>query len=213
MATRALIFDMDGTLLDSEPMHFACARGMFAEDGLDFTLAHNAEFIGQSAEKVMEQLVARHNLPRTARQYIDLYEERIVLVMSKASEATPGVAELIAEVQKRRLGLGVASNSSEQLVRATLTGLGIIHHFGAVVGGDMVPHGKPAPDVYLEAARRLGVSPAECVAIEDSPTGVAAVQAAGMTAVALITSHVDPARFAGVPHVIKSLHDFPLELL
>ena len=155
VATRALIFDMDGTLLDSEPMHFECARGLFAEDGLEFTLAHNAEFIGQSSEKVMEQLVARHRLPRTAREYIALYEERIVQVMAQASQATDGVHELIAEARKRRLALGVASNSSEQLVRATLTGLGLIGEFGAIVGGDMVPHGKPAPDVYLEAARRL----------------------------------------------------------
>lgn len=213
MAPRALIFDMDGTLLDSEPMHFACAREIFAEDGLDFTLAYNAEFIGQSSEQVMEQLVARHKLPRTPRQYIEIYETRIVQVMSQASACTDGVPELIAEAQARGLKLGVASNSSGELVRATLTGLKLIHHFGALVGGDMVPRGKPAPDVYLEAARRLGVDPRDCVAIEDSPTGIAAVQAAGMKDVALLTAHVDPARFANVSVLIKSLRDFPLELL
>lgn len=213
MKARALVFDMDGTLLDSEPMHFAVARGIFAEDGLDFTLALNTEFIGQSSQQVMDKLVERHRLPRTSADYLRLYQERIVQVMSQARHASGGVAELLAELRRRGLPVGVASNSSEALVRATLTGLGIIGEFRAVVGGDMVPRGKPAPDVYLLAARLLGVPPAECVAIEDSPTGLAAVLAAGMTGVALVTAHVDPARFTGAHHLIHSLRDFPLELL
>ena len=210
---RAVIFDMDGVLLDSEPMHFDCARRLFAEDGLDYTHEINSEFIGYTATHVMDVLIARYKLPRSSAQYMEAYDRAIIERMRRHGEPSDGVGWLLDELARRGVAIGLASNSSASWVAATLGGLGLADRFGAAVAGDMVARGKPAPDVYLEAARRLGVAPGRCVAIEDSGTGLTAALAAGMTALALQTPHVEPARLAHAHRILQSLREFPLELL
>lgn len=210
---RAVIFDMDGTLVDTEPVHFDVARRVLAADGFDYTEEMNREFIGSTTAGVMELLVARHRLPRSAAAYITDYERLVVLVLAEPREPAPGARELIRALKARGARIGLASNSHAPAIAATLAGAGLAGEFETTVGGDAVPRSKPAPDVYLEAARRLGIEPAECAAIEDSPAGVAAARAAGMRVFALVTPHVDPARLTDAHGLLGGLGEFPLDLI
>jgi HAD superfamily hydrolase (TIGR01509 family) len=209
----AVIFDMDGVLIDSEPLHFEVARTLLAAHGLDYTKEINREFIGTSTGVVMRTLVERYRLACTADELADCYDREIVAVLGKPHDPADGVVWLIQELEARGARIGLASSSRASWIAATLAGIGLAGRFEAVVGGDMVPRGKPAPDVYLEAARRIGVAPGECVAIEDSGTGLEAALAAGMIAIGLETPHVDPQRLARAHRRLRSLKDFPLELV
>ena len=202
---------MDGVLLDSEPLHFEVARRIFALDGFTYTHELNREFIGSTTDHVMATLVERHRLPRTAADYCAAYDVAIVEVMREPREPADGVRWLLSELAARGVRVGLASSSWRRWIDATLAGLGLTDTFPVAVGGDMVPHGKPAPDVYLEAARQLGVPPSACIAIEDSGTGLAAALAAGMKGVGLITPHIDPDRLSAAHKVIRTLRDFPLD--
>ena len=209
----AVIFDMDGVLIDSEPLHFEVARRVLAEEGLDYTKEINREFIGHSTGAVMRALVERYGLTCTPERLADVYDREIVEVLGRPHDPADGVTWLIDELKARGARIGLASSSRERWITATLRGLGLAHAFEAVVGGDMVPQGKPAPDVYLEAAQRLGIAPSECVAIEDSGTGLEAALAAGMIALGLVTPHVDPDRLVRAHRRLRSLREFPFELV
>jgi HAD superfamily hydrolase (TIGR01509 family) len=134
-------------------------------------------------------------------------------MLAEVREALPGVRELIPTLRERRLPLGVASSSTPEWIDALLGGLGLGGAFDAAVSAREAGGSKPAPDVYLLAARRLGAEPARCVAIEDTPTGLASAKAAGMFVVQTRSASSAFPPLEGADLVLDSLLDFPLSLL
>lgn len=174
----AVIFDCDGLLLDTE-LHWTSAETeLFARYGKVFGADHKLRMIGSSMQVtgvILEELLEQ---PGRATEISEEMLELVEAEMS-ASEPMPGAADLVAEL-RGRIPIALASNSWRRLITVALHASSLTDAFDVVVCGDEVPRPKPAPDIYLEAARLLSADPAHTVALEDSPNGVAAARAAGM---------------------------------
>ena len=186
---RAVIFDIDGTIVDNMHLH-AEAFAVFAErHGLPpLTADDRARLDGRRNSEIFPILFKRE-VPREEWQAYEHEKESLYRELSRG-RLTPmkGLHDFIARLKADGITVALATSAPELNVTHTLTELGLIGDFPIIVRGDQVPRGKPAPDVFLEAARRLNVAPADCLVFEDAPMGVAAAQAAGMPVVAVTTS-------------------------
>ncbi|HVS64062.1 MAG TPA: HAD family phosphatase [Thermoanaerobaculia bacterium] len=206
---QAVLFDMDGLLVDSEPVWYDARRDLLREHGRVWTETdqramagvHTAVWVEALYEKlegtlargvVEEEIVARME---------SRYRGGDVPVLAGAHEAIDTCAA--------RYRLGLASGSPQRLIDAVLRGAGWQGRFERLLSTDELEHGKPAPDVYLEICRRLGVAPARCVVVEDSGAGIRAGKAAGAKVVAVPNPHTDPGRevLALADATIETLHE------
>ena len=180
----AVIFDNDGLTLDTEHTWTRAESALYARYGTQFTLDHKREMLGTSGEK--SALTMERHLDQPGRGD-ELRVELRELVHGELDgagvEPMPGVIELLDALAEHGVPLGLATNSGREFATRALRAAGIYERFAAVVSAEDVERPKPAPDVYLAAAAELGAGPADCVALEDSETGVAAAKAAGMTVV------------------------------
>jgi HAD superfamily hydrolase (TIGR01509 family) len=186
---RAVIFDIDGTIVDNMHLH-AEAFAVFAErHGLPpLTPQDRARLDGRRNSEIFPILFKR-DVPREEWQVYEHEKESLYRRLSRG-RLTPmkGLHDCIARLKTDGIKVALATSAPEPNVAHTLAELGLANDFPIIVRGDQVPRGKPAPDVFLEAARRLEVAPAECLVFEDAPMGIAAAQAAGMAVVAITTS-------------------------
>ena len=189
---RAAIFDMDGVLVDSEALINAAAIAMFREKGLVVQPDDFLPFVGAGEDRYIGGVAEHYDFPldlpvakrRTYEIYLDLVPSRL--------EAFTGVLDLVHACRSAGLLLAVASSADEIKVRANLEKIGLPMKFwDAVVKGEDVKNKKPAPDIFLSAAEKLGVKPAACVVVEDAVNRVQAAQAAGMRCIAV--THTFPA--------------------
>lgn len=178
----AAVFDNDGLLLDTEEAWTRAEQKLFSRLGREFTMEHKRTLIGSSRSMAAVKLEAMLERPDEGERLMD---ELLELVMEEALLGVaprPGALELLARLTDAGVPLAVASNSEREFVERTLSGAELLRDgpFAAIVSANDVEHPKPAPDIYLEACRRLGSEPSDAVALEDSPIGVASAAAAGM---------------------------------
>ncbi|MDR7417401.1 MAG: HAD family phosphatase [Armatimonadota bacterium] len=212
-ASTAVVFDMDGVLVDSEPIHFDVARRLLAPAGVTITREMSQNFVGRSVVEFLTEAMERFRLPGTLAEYRARYDTLLFEALARPIPPRDGAVWLIDQLRQRGCAIGLASTSKRGWIDAMLRATALEGRFDAIVGGDMVERVKPAPDVYLAAAARLAVEPAACVAIEDSPLGIEAARAARMRVVGLITPHVDPLALQQADVLIASLREFPFALL
>lgn len=180
----AVVFDNDGLLLDTESVWTRAERDLFERRGLEFSAEHKRELVGTSAEIAGTILERRLGEPGRAAALIEELNELVVAELEHGVEAMVGARELLHELKGRGTPIGLVSNSPLAFVRRSLEIVGFVDRFDVVVSAHEVTAPKPAPDPYLEACRRLGVEAGPAViALEDSPTGVAAARAAGLTVI------------------------------
>lgn len=207
---EAVIFDMDGVLIDSEPLHFAVLSELLRRAGRTYTRAENEQFIGTTSETMFSTLIARHGLSGTVAEYIARYDEMVLGVLQEPHAPAPGITALIARLRELNKRLAVASSSRRAWVDATIRSLGLADAFDVVVTGEDVERGKPDPAIYLLAAQRLGAGPDQCVAIEDSPNGVQSARSAGMTVLGVRTEYTAHLNLDGVVRTVDSLAELDL---
>lgn len=191
----SVVFDLDGTLVDSEPNYFEAGRRLLAAHGVDgFDWAEHTAFIGIGTRETLETLRERYALDVPLEELLAA-KNSLYLELARASTPVfPEMRALVERLAAEGVPMTVASGSSRAAIEAVLAGTGLDAHLTASVSAEEVPRGKPAPDVFLEAARRLGSDPARCVVVEDAPAGAAAARAAGM-------------RCIGVPYVPQAAED------
>ncbi len=192
---RAIIFDLDGLMINTELLAFQVYQRLLEPFGGTLGDRHFREIIGLDAEATADYVIGATGLPLDRGTLAGEHFRRMTVAMETDLEPNPGLLDLIDALRGRGIPLAIASNSPAEYVVRALMAIRLATAFRVVTGRDEVQQGKPAPDVYLEAARRLGVSPAECLAIEDSPVGMHSAQAAGMRCV-IVNERWEDAAFA-----------------
>lgn len=209
---EAVIFDLDGVLVDSEPAHQAATQRLIAPHAV--TDEEYALFVGASVEWYATWLLERFGLRESAEALIARYDDLVTeQLLREPLPALEGAVELLEAIRGRRRPLAVASQSRPRWVRATLDGSGLRAHFDEVVTADEVGRAKPAPDVYLYTAERLGVRAEACLVVEDSVPGVQSARAAGMFVVQTQQASSAVGRQPGADAVVSSLREFRLDWL
>jgi HAD superfamily hydrolase (TIGR01509 family) len=187
--THAVIFDMDGVIVDSEPLINAAAIGMFEEKGLDVRPDDFLPFVGAGEDRYIGGVAEKYNFPldlpaakqRTYEIYLDLVPSRL--------EAFPGATEFVRRCREAELLVAIASSADKIKVQANLQKIELpVDFWDAVIWGEDVEKKKPAPDIFLLAATKLKVDPKYCTVVEDAVNGIQAAHTAGMHCVAVATT-------------------------
>jgi HAD superfamily hydrolase (TIGR01509 family) len=188
---EAVVFDLDGVLLDSEQVWDDARRELAAERGGRWHDGAQRDMMGMSSPEWSRYMHETIGLPEPPDEINREVVERLGQIYRRRLPALPGAREAVERLAAR-WPLGLASSSNRELIDLTLDLLGVHQLFAATVSSEEVARGKPAPDVYLEAARRLHVDPHDAAAVEDSANGILAAKAAGMRVVAIPNSHFPP---------------------
>jgi HAD superfamily hydrolase (TIGR01509 family) len=188
---QAVVFDLDGVLIDSEQLWDEVREQLARERGGNWHERAQADMMGMSSP---EWSVYMHDVIGLAESPEEISAEVVRRMLARYRDALPLLPGAVAAVERlaARWPLGLASSSNREVIDAVLEQAGIARLFRATVSSEEVEHGKPAPDVYLEAARRLGVEPTSCAAIEDSRNGIRSARTAGMRVIAIPNPHYPP---------------------
>jgi [ribosomal protein S5]-alanine N-acetyltransferase len=181
MLIRAVIFDMDGLMLDTEPLYRFAWKQASAECGYDLTDEIYKQLVGRSRKDGFQALVNRFGPEFPLQKFQDCVRKCEANAFSSTPIAKkPGLDSLLTFLESRKIPKAVATSTERHRALPTLNSAGLLHRFETVVTGDEVARGKPFPDIFLLAAQRLGVDPAACLVLEDAESGVVAANAAGM---------------------------------
>jgi len=210
---RAVIFDLDGVLWDGEPLYHEAFNVVLAPLGHHVSEDDYRKVIGQSVEACWEWMCERFKLTEPAASFLPAYDRAVLRLLERPAEPLPGVRPLLGELRRLGVPVAVASSSLRPWVDATLRGLGLEDRFDATVSASEVAAAKPAPDLYLAAAGRLGVPPQRCLAVEDTLAGLRSAKAAGMFAVQLRAASTALPPLEDADLVLESLAGFDLSLM
>lgn len=211
MTLAAAIFDMDGVLIDSEPLHLRSTNDVLGTWGHELSADDNERYLGWNENAFWEDLRGRFGLTDTVEALTRSRHVRLIELLEKELPIADGVRGAIERLRARGLGLAVASSSEREAIDFILDRGGLADLFDVVASGDEVARSKPDPEIFLLAAGRLGRSPGECVVFEDSLNGVNAARAAGMPCLRVVTETTRRIPFPPVEGIVESFVDFDLE--
>lgn len=204
MKYKAVLFDMDGVILDSEPLHVAAFRAVIKNYGHDLSDDQYKEYFAGRTDKAGFEQYFRFisetvDLPvimgEKTRTYLELASDQL--------QPYPGVASVIRELS-RSSALALVTGSLKAEVDVALKACGVEGLFNIIITAEDVNRGKPDPEGYRQAVQRLGLTPDECVVVEDSPSGIAAANAAGVAVIAVCNTH-EPEELSGATKIVEQL--------
>lgn len=182
MKNKAVIFDMDGVLVNSEPHHKEIEARILEELGVQIPESELSAYVGIASDELWTKVVHKFKLSNDPLELLKLNNERIIEYFNNLDDFAPidGVEEIILKIMDKNIPLAVASSSSNIVIDALLKRSGLSSYFDIRVGGQMVEKSKPEPYIYYLTAEKLGVEPQECTVFEDSTNGIKAAKRAGM---------------------------------
>lgn len=210
---RAVIFDMDGVMIDSEPLWEKTERILLGKRGIDYNPTYRDKIVGLNQNDSAKLLKETFNLPETIEEIISERIEILLGLYERELELVPGLLPLLKELKESDLLLALASSSPLRVINFVLDKFSLRKFFSAVVSGDFIELGKPNPDIYLCTAKKLGVKPRECVVIEDSINGVKSAKSAGMVCIAVPDKRLSQKEFQIVDLIVDSLDKINVEMI
>jgi len=186
---KAVIFDMDGVIVDSEPRHERAFHAVLEEIG--YAGKHSLRFtdyVGRTDHVLWEDFVKAYQPPHTLEELLTMKRQKVVEIIREERPLFDGLPQLVEQLAAK-VPLALASGSERPIVEEVLSLGGLRQWFQVTVSGSEITNGKPEPDIFLKTARLLGMDAADCVVVEDSRPGVAAARAAGMRVVAITNTH------------------------
>lgn len=202
-----VVWDVDGVLVDSEPLHFAAMVAVLGGHGLAYDAAENARWVGKGLGEIWEGIPG---LAAAGLTFEGLLAKWIARYVARADStlARPPAPAIVADLARRGVPQAAASSSPRAIVEANLRAAGVAGHLVAALACEDVARSKPAPDLYLAAVARLGLPATACLAIEDTETGVAAARAAGLTVLAWPNAMTREMDFSAADAVLDDLAQF-----
>lgn len=209
---QAIIFDMDGVIIDSEPLHERAYLEIFSELGYGETHGVNFDdYLGRTDKALIEDFIAKHQPAFTVEHLSGRKKDRFLQIVRKEEPIFEDLPELVERLAAR-YPMAVASGSLHPVIDAVLALKNLRQHFRLCVSSSDVAHGKPAPDIFLHTAKLMGVAPGDCCVVEDSAAGVAAARAAGMDVIA-ITNSLPRGKLSGATHIVDTYAEIDQLLL
>lgn len=205
---EAFIFDMDGVIIDSEPLHFEVDIQVMKDFGAAITQEQLEKYVGMTNPEMWTSIREEYRLQQSLSDIIDYQlSNKIQILTSREMEPIDGIRELLADLKRNGIPVGIASSSPPTFIKAVLRKFDLLDTFDCVVSGEEVERGKPAPDVYLRAAELLGVKPDRCMVLEDARHGIAAAKAAGMQCIGFVNPNSGRQDLSAADHVVSAVSE------
>lgn len=206
---RAVIFDMDGLMIDTEHLHHESFKTVLEQYGI--TPVPNAMGVihisGISAEANWEHFKKQYGFSADTQELTKAKNDAHLKLLENKVEAMPGLLDLLKNLKANGYKVGIASSSIREHINLIVSRLGIADFFDAITSGEEVDNGKPAPDIFLKAAAKLGMNPAECVVLEDAMNGMRAGKAAGMYVIVVPNEFTQDEDFSAADLRVSSLKE------
>ncbi len=211
---KAVIFDMDGVLVDTEPVHYQANKQIMSEFGYDFEYDYYKKFIGSTLAFMWEELTEKYDIKKPVDELCDMSRDYSNAIIEKEGYPTiEGAVELVKKIHGKKIKLAVASSSSLEIIKDVVSKLQIEEYFDKLVSGEDVKNPKPAPDVFIKAANQLGVTSGECLVIEDSANGVKAAKNANMACVGFVNKNSGDQDLSVADYLVESFTGIETEFL
>jgi mannitol-1-/sugar-/sorbitol-6-/2-deoxyglucose-6-phosphatase len=213
-AVRSVIFDMDGLLIDSEPLWYEAAVEVFTPLGIELTPELYASSIGLRTKEFIDNWFSRYGIDHSlAHEAVSGINNVVIDKIRHRGEAMPGVMLVLDQIKASGLSIGLATSSPGELIDVVVDKLGIREYFSVFSSAENLLHGKPHPQVYLDCASALGTEPIACLCFEDSFHGMIAAKAARMKCVVVpLPAFRNEPRFQAADLLLHSLEEFDLKL-
>ena len=203
---KAIIFDMDGVLVDSEPFNIEIEKRQFGLNHLSISEEEHHQYMGVATDVMWREIAKRQSLSLPVETLIEQNKTESIHYFTELKEipVMPGLVDLLEKLTLKNFPIAVASSSFPEIIELILQRTGLRKHFQVVVSSQEAGKSKPEPDVFLLAAKQLGINPQDCMVIEDSANGIKAAKAAGMRCIAFEGPGANPANQKQADAVIKS---------
>lgn len=212
---QCVIFDMDGVIINSEPLHQECERKVFQMLGVAVSEEEHHALVGTTDENMWKTIALKCDLPVKIEEAIELKKSMFLKYLKQETrlQPIPYIPELLAELRRHNFTLALASSSPHEQIEFILSSLGLKPYFQAIVSGEDVAEGKPHPEIFLKAAELAGAVPGKCVVIEDSYNGVMAAKRANMSCIGFINPDSGNQNLSKADKTIHSFQEISVKMI
>jgi beta-phosphoglucomutase family hydrolase len=202
---QAVIFDMDGVLVDSEFLHTRAEKRTLDPYGIELSKEEINHYMGMGVNTMLASLIERYDLPVSRESLFRTHEKNLSDLFQKELKIMPGAREIITLFLDQKIKLALASSSSPSLIKLVLQKFELTPIFNVAISGEEVEHGKPFPDIFLKTAELLNIKSDQCVVIEDSKNGVASAKSAGMFCIGFQSPNSMDQDISRADHIVDDL--------